>query len=67
MLYSYCKNPVKFFVRSSQKHSLKLKTKKTELIIFSEKHQARNHNSKFSMKLDDNKVEIKQEENLKIY
>ena len=34
------------------KHSLKLNTKKTELIIFSKKHQGRNHNSKFSIILD---------------
>ena len=52
-----CENLSLFFT----KHSLKLNTKKTELIIFSEKHQGRNHNSKFNIILDDNKIEVEPE------
>ena len=43
------------------KHSLKLNRKKTEFSIFSKKHQSRSHNSKFSIILDDNKIEDKPE------
>ena len=61
------KNALQLLQKSCQKlslyltkHSLKLNTKKTKLIIFSKKHQDRNHNSKLSIKLDDEKLKKSQ-------
>ena len=52
-----CQNLSLYFTN----HSLKLNTKKTELILLSNKHQGSNHNSKLSVLSDANKIEEKPE------
>ena len=51
LLQKFCQNLSLYFT----KNSLKLNTKKTQLIILSNKHQGRNHIPKFNIILDDNK------------
>ena len=57
LLQKSCENLSLYFT----KHSLKHNTKKTELTIFSKNYPGRNLNSKFSIILDDNKIEKKPE------
>ena len=51
LLQLSCQNLSLYFT----KNFLKLNTKKTELLILSNKHQGRNQDPKFNIMLDDNK------------
>ena len=58
MLYNYCKILQKI-VSVLHKTIFRTKTKKTELILYSKKHQGINHKSKISIMLDDTKKKPK--------
>ena len=40
------------------KYSIKLNTNKTELMIFSKRHQGRNYKTNFRIMFDDNQIEV---------